>query len=205
MIDSAVRFCVPLFFALAGWVLLVKRPPTSIRETLTRLARVFIPFLVWSVLYSTWTHWGPTSVLRSVRSEGTLPPFPIEIVAREMFQAVALGNPVPGHLWFMGTYLPLIFILYPISLICQAGFHLHASRSASAVSRQGLLWAATAVLVLSALAPAAGMLASAGGPASTCAGACRCIPLPSPCSARRCSNAPCCHASCAPVRQRSTC
>lgn len=166
LVDSSARFCVPLFFVLAGWVILAKRPPASIREIWSRIARVFVPFAVWTVLYSTWTHWGPTAVLGSLRSRHTLPALPLDVIAGEAFRGLVLGNPVPGHLWFMGTYVPLIFVLSLVALICRAGMKRREPRAADATQpppASGLLAAAMVVVALAAAPAAASMLTAAGG------------------------------------------
>ncbi|MCP2037680.1 acyltransferase family protein [Chryseobacterium sp. HSC-36S06] len=51
IIDSSVRFCVPIFLMISG-VLLLSKDYSSIRGYLKkRVLRIFYPFLFWSIIY----------------------------------------------------------------------------------------------------------------------------------------------------------
>jgi surface polysaccharide O-acyltransferase-like enzyme len=99
VIGGAARFAVPLFFAVAGWVLLARRPVDSEADVWRRVVRVFLPLLSWSLIYLAWPFTPP---LRARAAEGAL-----------------LGVPVIGHLWFLYAYIPLVLILGAITLLVQ--------------------------------------------------------------------------------------
>ncbi len=99
VIGGAARFAVPLFFAVAGWVLLVRRPVESDADLWRRVVRVLLPLISWSLIYLAWPFTPP---LRARAVEGAL-----------------LGVPVIGHLWFLYAYIPLVLILGAITLLIQ--------------------------------------------------------------------------------------
>jgi surface polysaccharide O-acyltransferase-like enzyme len=98
-IGGASRFAVPLFFAIAGWVLLVKRPVETEAELWRRVVRVLLPLLSWSLIYVAWPLTPP---LRLGAAVGAL-----------------LGVPVIGHLWFLYAYVALLLVLGMTTLLVQ--------------------------------------------------------------------------------------
>jgi surface polysaccharide O-acyltransferase-like enzyme len=88
------RVAVPLFFMVSGYLLLLKEEPYGdfFRK---RALKVFVPFLVWSVIYLLW------------KGEGFNQPFSIKIVASYLLKIVR--GPRENHLWFfyalIGLYL----------------------------------------------------------------------------------------------------
>ena len=93
-IDSAATFAVPLFFAIAGWVLLVRRPIDTETDLWQRVGRVLRPLLVWSLIYLVW-------------------PLTRE---RAAVAGVVLGVPVTIHMWFLYAYVPLVLVVGMITL-----------------------------------------------------------------------------------------
>jgi surface polysaccharide O-acyltransferase-like enzyme len=88
------RVAVPLFFMVSGYLLLRKEEPYGdfFRK---RALKVFVPFLVWSVIYLLW------------KGEGFNQEFSIKIVASYILKIVR--GPRENHLWFfyalIGLYL----------------------------------------------------------------------------------------------------
>jgi len=88
------RVAVPLFFMASGYLLLRKEEPYGdfFRK---RALKVFVPFLVWSVIYLLW------------KGEGFNQPFSMKIVASYILKIVR--GPRENHLWFfyalIGLYL----------------------------------------------------------------------------------------------------
>ncbi len=55
VVDSSVRWAVPIFLMLSGMLLLDTKRDESVKLFFTkRINKVFIPLLVWSILYSFW-------------------------------------------------------------------------------------------------------------------------------------------------------
>ncbi|MBB1261148.1 acyltransferase [Streptomyces alkaliterrae] len=103
--DSANEFAVPMYFALAGWAVLVGAPPKDGPTAWRRVTRNGLPLLVWTVLYLAWA-W-----LRGRNEEPMT----------DLAVASAFGSVRPAyHLWFMYTYLPLIAVL-AFALLVWAG------------------------------------------------------------------------------------
>jgi surface polysaccharide O-acyltransferase-like enzyme len=91
VVDSSVRFSVPIFFMISGALFLQPTRNVTIRTVLTKnLPRLAIPFLVWSLFYSLVSTFGP-------RGDHSLMSFALRII---------LGH---YHLWFLvalaGLYL----------------------------------------------------------------------------------------------------
>lgn len=88
------RIAVPLFFMVSGYLLLGKEESYSdfFRK---RALKVFVPFLVWSVIYLLW------------KREGFDVPFSLKLVASYLIKIVR--GPRENHLWFfyalIGLYL----------------------------------------------------------------------------------------------------
>jgi len=97
--DSLVRMCVPLFFILSGSLLLEKKENISIFFT-KRISKVFLPLIIWSILYILWKMYYEGSSSISFYS----------------FYSLAL-TPAYYHLWFLyaiiGLYLyvPILRVL----------------------------------------------------------------------------------------------
>ena len=59
VIDSCVRWCVPVFVMLSGSLLLNPNKEEAIGEFLKkRMMRVLVPFVFWSVIYTMYTYRG---------------------------------------------------------------------------------------------------------------------------------------------------
>jgi surface polysaccharide O-acyltransferase-like enzyme len=88
------RVAVPLFFMVSGYLLLRKEEPYG-EFFRKRALKVFIPFLVWSVIYLLW------------KREGFDQPFSLKIVVSYLLKIVR--GPRENHLWFfyalIGLYL----------------------------------------------------------------------------------------------------
>jgi len=110
LINSAVRSCVPLFVVVSGYLLLpISGDPSSFYKK--RIPKIFIPFLIWSVIYVVLPLvWGGTD-LAAVQSGLT----------RLLYNF----NWSSGHLWFMymllGVYL-FMPIISPWLKECSKGF-----------------------------------------------------------------------------------
>ena len=88
------RIAVPLFFMVSGYLLLGKEE--SYRDFFRKRAlKVFVPFLVWSVIYLLW------------KREGFDQPFSLKLVASYLMKTIR--GPRENHLWFfyalIGLYL----------------------------------------------------------------------------------------------------
>ncbi|REJ07586.1 acyltransferase [Microbacterium bovistercoris] len=93
--DSAVRFCVPVFFMISGALFLDPARPVTYSSLLRRSApRVLVAFLVWSAFYALMN----TFVFGEFRG------------GRELIEQVLIGN---YHLWFLWALLWL-YVATPI-------------------------------------------------------------------------------------------
>lgn len=91
LIDSGVRFCVPVFFMISGALFLDPRRQVTYRSIFRRsLPKIVIPFLVWSLLYAALTVYGPSGTGKTA----------------DLITHFILGH---YHLWFLialaGLYL----------------------------------------------------------------------------------------------------
>ncbi|MFD9503549.1 acyltransferase [Streptomyces sp. NPDC060035] len=94
--DSAGRFAVPLFFAIAGWVVLVGAPVRDGRRLWKRIVRIVVPLAVWTALYLVWGR------LRSTNDD------PIgDLALDSLFASVRPAY----HLWYLYAYIPVIMLL----------------------------------------------------------------------------------------------
>ncbi|WP_406409755.1 acyltransferase [Streptomyces halstedii] len=94
--DSAGRFAVPLFFAIAGWVVLVGAPPRDGRQLRVRIVRIAVPLAVWTALYLAWG-----------RLRGTN-----DAPVRDLALDALFGSVRPAyHLWYLYAYIPVIMLL----------------------------------------------------------------------------------------------
>ncbi|MFV0137498.1 acyltransferase [Streptomyces sp. HMX87] len=103
--DALSRCAVPLFFAIAGWVVLSGAPPRDGGQIRKRLTRVAVPMAVWTILYLAWDR------VRGVNSRPT---------AQLAWDAV-FGSVRPAfHLWYLYAYIPVILLL-SVAVLVRAG------------------------------------------------------------------------------------
>ncbi|MET7444805.1 acyltransferase [Streptomyces sp. NPDC005508] len=100
--DSAGRFAVPLFFAIAGWVVLVGAPVRDGRQLWRRIVRILVPLAVWTVLYVAWG-----------RLRGTNDAPAGELTLDALFASVRPAY----HLWYLYAYIPVIMLLAFAALV----------------------------------------------------------------------------------------
>jgi len=100
--DSAGRFAVPLFFAIAGWVVLVGAPVRDGRQLWRRIVRILVPLAVWTVLYVAWG-----------RLRGTNDAPAGELGLDALFASVRPAY----HLWYLYAYIPVIMLLAFAALV----------------------------------------------------------------------------------------
>lgn len=103
--DSANQFAVPMYFAMAGWAVLVGAPPRDSRQAWQRIIRNGLPLYVWTGCYLAWA-W-----LRG-RNEDPV----TDLAVDSLFGSVQPAY----HLWFMYAYLPIIATL-AFALLVKAG------------------------------------------------------------------------------------
>ncbi|MEU5719173.1 acyltransferase [Streptomyces sp. NPDC020403] len=100
--DSAGRFAVPLFFAIAGWVVLVGAPVRDGRQLWRRIVRILVPLAVWTVLYLAWGR------LRGTNED------PVgDLALDSLFASVRPAY----HLWYLYAYIPVIMLLAFAALV----------------------------------------------------------------------------------------
>jgi surface polysaccharide O-acyltransferase-like enzyme len=133
IIDSSVRWAVPIFVMVSGALLIGQRAVDSPDSFLKRrLHRVLVPFIIWTLLYL---------LLSLVYFRD---PLNLALV----FKDLVAGNPSPGHLYF----LPLIAGLYVITpLISLAALRLSKPmlwRCALGILAATAVWHALEVFVL---------------------------------------------------------
>jgi surface polysaccharide O-acyltransferase-like enzyme len=98
-------FAVPMYFAIAGWAVLVGAPPKDSGRMWKRLVRNTVPLFAWTAVYLLWA-W-----LRN-RNERPM----TELAADSL-----VGSVEPAyHLWFMYTYIPII-VLLAFAMLIKAG------------------------------------------------------------------------------------
>ncbi|MFJ4711026.1 acyltransferase [Streptomyces sp. NPDC088785] len=98
-------FAVPMYFAIAGWAVLVGAPPKDSARMWKRIVRNTIPLFAWTAVYLLWA-W-----LRD-RNERPM----TELAADSLFGSVQPAY----HLWFMYTYIPII-VLLAFAMLIRAG------------------------------------------------------------------------------------
>ncbi|WP_435880098.1 acyltransferase [Streptomyces atroolivaceus] len=100
--DSAGRFAVPLFFAIAGWVVLVGAPVRDGRQLWQRIVRILVPLAVWTVLYVVWGRLRDTN----------------DAPAGELGLDALFASVRPAyHLWYLYAYIPVIMLLAFAALV----------------------------------------------------------------------------------------
>ncbi len=92
------RFTVPVFVMLSGYLLLGKYSDLS-QFLSKRLVRVFIPFLVWTILYIVWANYN------GIKAERT--PWDLGIIIQKILTG---GGGASYHLWFVYMLLGLYAI-----------------------------------------------------------------------------------------------
>ncbi|MBB5179401.1 surface polysaccharide O-acyltransferase-like enzyme [Planomicrobium koreense] len=108
--DSATRWCVPVFFMLSGALLLTKKPDEPVWSFLRkRLAKAFIPLVFWSGIY----------LLYRILEQGR------SYTAGEAI-TLFLTDDVYFHLWFLytiiGLYLMAPFLRILVDRMTQKTF-----------------------------------------------------------------------------------
>ncbi|MFI6348890.1 acyltransferase [Streptomyces sp. NPDC050560] len=101
-LDSVTSWAVPLYFAIAGWAVLVGAPPRDGRTLRKRSLRMIVPVGIWSAVYLAWgwvrdTNGHPTPKLALDAVFGTVQP--------------------AYHLWYFYAHVPLILILGFVMLL----------------------------------------------------------------------------------------
>ncbi|WP_395572167.1 acyltransferase [Streptomyces sp. BK79] len=103
--DALSRCAVPLFFAIAGWVVLSGAPPRDGGQVRKRLTRILVPMAVWTAAYLLWD-W--------VRGANTDP-------TRQLALDALFGSVRPAfHLWYLYAYVPVILLL-SVAVLVRAG------------------------------------------------------------------------------------
>ncbi|GKW45354.1 acyltransferase [Planococcus sp. NCCP-2050] len=110
VIDSGLRWCVPIFFMLSGALLLTRHPDEPVGDFLKkRLSKLLIPLVVWSGFY----------MVYNVMELGE------SYTAWEMVK-LFLTDDVYYHLWFMytilGLYLMAPFLRILVHYMSQQAF-----------------------------------------------------------------------------------
>ncbi|MEV7616555.1 acyltransferase [Streptomyces sp. NPDC089799] len=100
-LDGLTRFAVPLFFAMAGWAVLVGSPPRSGAVLRKRLVRVFVPMAVWTVFYLVWAAFVDDT------------PGIAGLTRDALFGSIRPAY----HLWYLYSYIPLILLLGLVALL----------------------------------------------------------------------------------------
>ncbi|MDT0344916.1 acyltransferase [Streptomyces litchfieldiae] len=100
--DGANQFAVPMFFAMAGWAVLMGAPPRDSARMWTRIIRNGTPLFVWTAAYLGWA-W--------LRDDNDKPMTDLTVDA-------LFGSVQPAyHLWFLYAYIPIIMALGFLVLI----------------------------------------------------------------------------------------
>ncbi|WP_081240045.1 acyltransferase [Streptomyces viridosporus] len=103
--EAVNPYAVPLYFAMAGWAVLVGAPPRDSSRMWQRIVRNVVPLFVWTAIYLVWA-W-----LRD-RNERPV----TELAAHSLFGSVQPAY----HLWFLYTYIPIIALL-AFAVLLRAG------------------------------------------------------------------------------------
>ncbi|MFG2511662.1 acyltransferase [Streptomyces sp. NPDC048584] len=98
-------FAVPMYFAIAGWAVLVGAPPRNSARMWQRIVRNTVPLFAWTAVYLVWA-W--------LRGRNDRP-------MTELAEYSLFGSVEPAyHLWFMYTYIPVIMLL-AFAMLIKAG------------------------------------------------------------------------------------
>ncbi len=100
--DALSRCAVPLFFAIAGWVVLSGAPPRDGGQVRRRLTRIVMPMAVWTAVYLLW------DLVQGADAGRTG-----QLAWESLF-----GRVMPAfHLWYLYAYVPVILLLSVILLV----------------------------------------------------------------------------------------
>lgn len=98
-------FAVPMYFAIAGWAVLVGAPPRDGARMWQRVVRNTVPLFAWTAVYLVWA-W--------LRDRNDRP-------MTELAEHSLFGSVQPAyHLWFMYNYIPIIMLL-AFAMLIKAG------------------------------------------------------------------------------------
>ncbi|MFJ5261294.1 acyltransferase [Streptomyces sp. NPDC088387] len=98
-------FAVPMYFAIAGWAVLVGAPPRDGAKMWKRIVRNTVPLFAWTAIYLVWAF---------VRDRNERP-------MTELATDALFGSVQPAyHLWFMYNYIPIIALL-AFAMLIKAG------------------------------------------------------------------------------------
>ncbi|MEV1006465.1 acyltransferase [Streptomyces sp. NPDC049881] len=100
--DSAGSFAVPVFFAIAGWAVLIGAPPRDSRRLWQRITRNITPLFLWTAAYLAWA-W-----LRGTNDDPAA-----DLAMRGLFGSIQPAY----HLWFMYVYIPIVALLAFVALL----------------------------------------------------------------------------------------
>ncbi|GGW84637.1 membrane protein [Streptomyces malachitofuscus] len=103
--EAVNPFAVPLYFAIAGWAVLVGAPPRDSARMWQRIVRNIVPLFVWTAVYLLWA-W--------LRDRNDRPM--TELATDSLFGSVQPAY----HLWFMYNYIPVIALL-AFAMLIKAG------------------------------------------------------------------------------------
>ncbi|MFJ6569928.1 acyltransferase [Streptomyces sp. NPDC091292] len=98
-------FAVPMYFAIAGWAVLVGAPPKDGARMWQRVVRNTVPLFAWTAIYLTWAF---------LRDRNDRPM--TELAVDSLFGSVRPAY----HLWFMYNYIPII-VLLAFAMLIKAG------------------------------------------------------------------------------------
>jgi surface polysaccharide O-acyltransferase-like enzyme len=124
VIDSASRWCVPIYVMLSGAFMLTYRKRYTTEQFIrTRLMRIVVPFAAWLAIYLAWLVFDRHSIKITTW--------------RDLWDNIA--SPPIYHLWFFYMIIGLYLLTPALSIIVQ-----HASRrllwSLTALTFVGVLW-----------------------------------------------------------------
>ncbi|MFF8522284.1 acyltransferase family protein [Streptomyces werraensis] len=102
--DTAGRYAVPAFFAMAGWAALSGAPVRDEARLLSRLGRILRPMALWTALYLLASY-----VFGGNRGQAG------EEAVRALFGSVEAAF----HLWYLYAYVPLLLLLGVVVLVVR--------------------------------------------------------------------------------------
>ncbi|GAA4688434.1 hypothetical protein GCM10023347_50270 [Streptomyces chumphonensis] len=94
--EAVNSFAVPVFFAIAGWGVLVGATPRNEGRMWTRIVRTGVPLFVWTGVYLVWA-WARD------RNDDPV----VDLAVDSLFASVQPAY----HLWFLYAYLPVVAVL----------------------------------------------------------------------------------------------
>lgn len=101
--DTLGRFAVPVFFAMAGWVLLSGAPPRDSAALMRRVWRVVVPLAIWTVVYIAIGHRGI--------GDGSAAKLAVDSLFGQIRPAY--------HLWYLYQYIPCLVLLGAVVLLLK--------------------------------------------------------------------------------------